>query len=418
MSVFYLGEQLSNYVLVAETIEIAKGSNVVVNGNINTGSSTLTIIPEGAITRENMHGLIDKYIKNVTNTVTNKVTSLKPLDNNLNNYTLTPGYYTVSGLEINGSLTFDAGNTPNSVFYILIEGTLTISDNVAMALANGAQARNIYILYTGSHSSIHTNCLIFGNYISNYEIKIHKNTKIIGRILVGGITIDNDVTITTPSNQPIQISMTSPGSVTLGSTLTYDVEISTLKGIENHLFTYTFPSFITYLSSTAKNAMYQNNISTVSIPINISLNPNPLEVTTYSFTITAKVTGTGSKTNFATLINGGGVAEAISNPITTIASELPIPTVVLTGPSKTHRGCKLSFTATISGGKDPTGNIIFTLTGGLYFDKVLAGISNSIATAGFNTRGLFAGCYTVTATYEGDSDNNKATSNTLAVEIH
>jgi hypothetical protein len=293
---------------------------------------------------------------------------------------------------------------------------------VTMSLVNGAQARNIYILAIKGPPSITigTNCLILGNYITHGgSYTIEDSTTIIGRIItLGSIHIGNDVTITTPLNQPIQISMTSPGSVMLGSTLTYDVEITTIRSITNHLFTYTFPSFITYLSSSAKQPMYQNNISTVSIPINISLNTNSLDVTTYSFTITAKVTGTGSKTNFATLLNGAGVAEAISNPITTTVYELPTPTIVLTGPSKTRRGCKLSFTATISGGKDPTGNIIFTLTGGLYFDKVSAGISNSIATAGFNTRGLFAGCYTVTATYEGDSDNNKATSNTLAVEIH
>ena len=95
--------------------------------------------------------------------------------------TFVPGFnYTTAGSAfITGrTLTFDAQNVPSAKFFVIVPGTLTMT-NVAITLVNGASAANIFWLVGVNFNITTDTTAFFGNMIAGY-------TNINGSIVVEG----------------------------------------------------------------------------------------------------------------------------------------------------------------------------------------------------------------------------------------
>jgi hypothetical protein len=114
-----------------------------------------------------------------------------------------------------------------------------------------------------------------------------------------------------------------------------------------------------------------------------------------------------------------GSACAVLLTATGAALGAPLATPSLTttaspdiGLSSSVSGVTLSDSADLSAGLDPTGFIVFTLTGpgGFVFTQTDAANGNGTYTAeeALPTTGSIVGAYTWTATYSGDANNNGA----------
>ena len=112
----------------------------------------------------------------------------------------------------------------------------------------------------------------------------------------------------------------------------------------------------------------------------------------------------------------GGVAEQVivapaSPTMTTTAS--PAVTLGTTAPT-------LSDSAVLAGGLNPTGSLVFTLTGpgGFTYTQTdtVRGNSTYTASTPLATTGTVAGTYTWSVTYEGDANNNAAIDQGGAIE--
>ena len=132
-----------------------------------------------------------------------------------------------------------------------------------------------------------------------------------------------------------------------------------------------------------------------------------------TYTWTAHYVGDANN-NAAT--DQGGVAEQVivaptSPTLTTTAS--PAVTLGTTAPT-------LSDSAVLAGGLNPTGSLVFTLTGpgGFSFTHTdtVRGNSTYTASTPLATTGTVAGIYTWSVTYEGDANNNAAIDQGGAIE--
>jgi uncharacterized repeat protein (TIGR01451 family) len=153
----------------------------------------------------------------------------------------------------------------------------------------------------------------------------------------------------------------------------------------------------------------------------------------FSFTRTDAVSGDGTYTASATLPTAGMVAGTYTwtayytgdannksaddegGPAEQTVVSPAGPTLTTTASPPVSRGAAaptLSDTAVLSGGFDPTGSIVFTLTGpgGFSFTQTdaVSGDGTYTASAPLPTTGAVAGVYTWTAHYTGDANNNAA----------
>jgi len=117
--------------------------------------------------------------------------------------TLQPGVHTTaSDLGVTGTVTLDALGNPNAVFVLQIGGNLLTAGASQVALANGAQACNVFwqvdgIATLGSASSFNGNVLATGNILAGTAAAVQ------GRLLSSGgsVTVDTN-TVTVPPCVP------------------------------------------------------------------------------------------------------------------------------------------------------------------------------------------------------------------------
>ena len=123
----------------------------------------------------------------------------------------------------------------------------------------------------------------------------------------------------------------------------------------------------------------------------------------------------GDANNSAATDQGGPAEQAIVAPTspTLVTTASPALTLGTTAPT-------LSDAAVLAGGLNPTGSIIFTLTGpgGFSFTQTdpVSGNGTYTASTPLSTTGTVAGTYSWTATYGGDANNNAASDEGGAAE--
>ena len=123
----------------------------------------------------------------------------------------------------------------------------------------------------------------------------------------------------------------------------------------------------------------------------------------------------GDANNAAATDQGGPAEQVIVAPTspTLVTTASPALTLGTTAPT-------LSDAAVLAGGLNPTGSIIFTLTGpgGFSFTQTdpVSGNGTYTASTPLSTTGTVAGTYSWTATYGGDANNNAASDEGGAAE--
>lgn len=115
--------------------------------------------------------------------------------------TLTQGIYNTGGaISVNGTLTLDGQNNPNSRFIIRSGGAFTMGAGSKIILTNGTQAQNVFWIITGA-VSLAANSEAKGIFISSAAISLGANCTLEGGVLTtaGAITTLDGMSLATPS---------------------------------------------------------------------------------------------------------------------------------------------------------------------------------------------------------------------------
>lgn len=141
--------------------------------------------------------------------------------------TLTPGVYNSgSTIQLNGPLTLDGNNDPNSVFVFQAGSGLTTASTSQVILENGAQACNVF-WQVGSSATLGSGSSFQGTILASASVTLGSSAVVSGRLLAhtGDVTlISNTVTVptctATTATTPASTTTTSTTSTTSAATTT------------------------------------------------------------------------------------------------------------------------------------------------------------------------------------------------------
>jgi Ice-binding-like len=117
---------------------------------------------------------------------------------NLGGQTLPPGLYkSTASLEVSsGDLTLDAQGNASAVWIFQMASTLTTTSGRQVALAGGAQAKNIF-WQVGSSATIGTTSVFQGTIMADQSITMATGATLNGRALAhtGGVALDTNAIV-------------------------------------------------------------------------------------------------------------------------------------------------------------------------------------------------------------------------------
>jgi len=122
------------------------------------------------------------------------------LPGQLGGLTLVPGLYSnsstsgISGTGANGILTLDAQGNANAVWIFQMGSTLTTDPATRIALAGGAQEKNIFWI-VGTSATLGTTSVFYGNILADQSITLNTGAILYGRALtrIAAVTLDDNV---------------------------------------------------------------------------------------------------------------------------------------------------------------------------------------------------------------------------------
>lgn len=112
---------------------------------------------------------------------------------------LIPGvYHFTSAADITGSLVLDAQGSSTAVFVFQVEEALTLNNNAAINLINGATASNVF-WQVGTSATLGTSSAFYGSILAGAGITLNTGATLVGRALAGtAVTLDGStVTLAT-----------------------------------------------------------------------------------------------------------------------------------------------------------------------------------------------------------------------------
>ncbi len=233
----------------------------------------------------------------------------------------------------------------------------------------------------------------------------------------GNNSSTDTVTLTPPADLSIFKTDGNSGSAVPGANVAYTITVtnngpSTVTGA---MVRDVLPASTTFVSAT-NGATYDSGTNRVSFTTGTLANG---DATSFQLTLAISPSATGSLANTATVAPPAGFFDPnlSNNSFTDTIALIPqaSPTLLTTASPAITLGTTaptLSDSAALSGGLNPTGNIVFTLTGpgGFSYTQTDTVSGNATYTAStlLATTGMVAGTYTWTVTYEGDVNNNTA----------
>lgn len=204
----------------------------VISGDVGVSPGTeVTGFPPGTVNSGTMHvtdavaaqaqlDLTDAYDDAAGRSPTAAVTA------DLAGQTLVAGVYSGPTLALTGSLTLDAQGDPDAVFIFQAESTLVTGSASVVALANGAQACNVF-WQVGSSATLGTGSTFVGSVLALTSVTATTGASVDGRLLArnGAVTLDsNTITrstcatdTTTTTSGATGSTPTAPGTGTDGS---------------------------------------------------------------------------------------------------------------------------------------------------------------------------------------------------------
>ncbi len=412
------------------TITITSGGVTLGSGTITSSNGTVTItttaLPVGSdVITANYGG--DALNNSATGTLTQTVTKATPsvaLTSSLNPSTFAQSVTFTATLPTNatGTVTFTSGST--------VLGTSTLTNGVATVSTSSLPAGSdpITATYNGDTND--------NSATGTLTQVVNKATPVVTVTTPGSSTFGNPVTITTtlPVGTTGTVTITS-GGVTLGSgsvnptTGTVTITTTTLP-VGSDPITATYGGDTNNNPATGTTTQTVNK-ATPTVGLTSSLNPsNPGQSVTFTATLPSGPTGTVTFTSGSTVLgtstlaggaatiatsslppgsdpitatyNGDGNYNSATGSLTQIVNK-NTPTVTLTSSlNPSNVGQAVTFTATLP--SSATGTVTFT-TG----STVLGTSTLTSGTATTTTISLSAGSDPITATYNGDANDNTAT---------
>ena len=103
--------------------------------------------------------------------------------------TFGPGIYCVDSGRLAGEMTFSGGGDASAMFIVRVKGGLSVDDNSAITLSDGAASGNVYVVAENG-ARIGSGVDFKGHLIANNDVNIGNGTKISGRTVSvsGGVT--------------------------------------------------------------------------------------------------------------------------------------------------------------------------------------------------------------------------------------
>jgi hypothetical protein len=122
-------------------------------------------------------------------------------------------------LALDGTVTFDGQNDPNSVFIMKSASTLITGSASKVAFINGAQACNVF-WQVGSSATLGTDSTFAGTVLARTSITANNGATIEGRALAlnGAVTLDNNVFIKPSCDVPIPTPSATPSASATATT--------------------------------------------------------------------------------------------------------------------------------------------------------------------------------------------------------
>jgi hypothetical protein len=287
--------------------------------------------------------------------------------------------------KLNDTAHLEGGYNPTgTLLFTLMQGSTTVFTQTDTVTGNGT--------YTTAGLTLPTTATVTGTYTWTVAYSGDTNNKPAND--QGGIT---EQTVVSPAS-PTLVTTASSATTLGGSTAPTLTDSAVLSGgyfpTGNIVFMLTGPGGFSFTQTVTVSG---NGTYTASTTLPTTL------VGTYTWT--AHYGGDGN--NNAANDQGGAAEQVTVAPFspTLVTTASPGVTLSTTAPILTD-------SAVLSGGLNPTGNIVFTLTGpgGFSFPDVVTvnGDGTYTSSTTLPTTRMVAGTYTWTAHYSGDANNNPA----------
>jgi len=231
-----LGTASSFAVLAGSTVTNTGPS--VITGDLGVSPGTaVTGFPPGVMTGGTIHAAdaVAAQAQLAVTTAYNDAAGRSPsatVTADLGGQTLVSGVYSGPTLGLTGTVTLDAQGDPNAVFVLRAGSTLITGTTSVVALANGAQACNVY-WQVGSSATLGTSSVFAGTVLALTSITANTGASVSGRLLArnAAVTLDSN-TITRPTcAAPTTTTTTAPATTTTsGTTGTTTVAPATTGG--------------------------------------------------------------------------------------------------------------------------------------------------------------------------------------------
>jgi hypothetical protein len=220
----------SPFVVLGSTTVTNTGTSVV-TGNLGLSPGTSVVGFPPGIVNGTQHitdstAAAAKVSAQAAYTCLGALTPGSTLDADIGGTTVTAGIYTFSSsAAITGVLTLNGGGNPNAVFVFIVPSTFTTATSAIVALANGAQAGNVYWI-VGTSATLGISSYVVGNIIANTSVTMDTSAILEGRAfaLTGAVTLDTNVVVAqTCSVNPC----TAPATTTTTTTTAIPVTTTT-----------------------------------------------------------------------------------------------------------------------------------------------------------------------------------------------
>jgi uncharacterized repeat protein (TIGR01451 family) len=297
-------------------------------------------------------------------------------------------------VTLTDSATLSGGNDPTGTitFELFHDGIMVHTETVAVNNGN-----NTYVTLTGF--TLPTSGTVVGTYTWMAHYSGDANNSAADD---QGTTAEETVV---SKAIPTLVTMTDPATITLGPTTPPILtDSATLEGYfptGNLVFDLFYNGTMVHTETVAVD---QGN-GTYTTPTGFTLPTTGTVSGTYTWTVSYEGDGNNEPTKDQGTIAEQTVVSKASLTLVTIASP-PTVTLGTTAPI-------LSDSAVLSGGFNPTGKIVFTLTGPGGFSKTqtdpVSGNKTYTASIPLPTTGMVVGTYTWTVAYQGDGNNKPVT---------